>query len=67
MQEKPLSSFPKFTKAKLGTKWIHIPTQKVYELRRYPSTPPQVGNLYLYSRQDESTIDSVLTRDWKLQ
>ena len=65
MKPKPVNAFPKFTKAKLGTKWIHIPTQTVYELRRYPGTPPELGGLHLYDRNNETTIDNIITKDWK--
>lgn len=65
MKPKPLSAFPKFTKAKLGSKWIHIPTKNIYELRRYPGNPPESGSLFLYNREDESVIDNVVTKDWK--
>ena len=65
MKPKPVNVFPKFTKSKLGTKWIHIPTQTVYELRRYPGTPPELSGLHLYDRKNETTIDNIITKDWK--
>lgn len=66
MKPKPINSFPRFTKSKLGTKWIHIPTQTVYELRRTTDSKTLIGNLYLYNRENDYVVEEIITKDWKL-
>lgn len=65
MKLKPVDSFPKFSKAKLGTTWLHLPTKQVYELRRYTDPKTLKGTLFLYNRENAEEITEVVTRDWK--
>ncbi len=65
MKTLPVGKIPTFNTCKLGTEFIHIPTQRIYVVRQITHPTTFEPTRYLWHKQTEHEIFDTVKKDWK--